>query len=330
MLNARALPIRRTSIAAALSWAFFAPRAVAQEATPSGVAASAQPSAVELFVGAPRPEYRVEVIAALHRLRDPWTKCFESSAATHSALGGRIDLELEVDEGGAVTRVKANTSSGNLAAIAPCLEAEARLARFSKGEAFGTRVSLMLSEAHAAVAPTREGDGPKDRSEETTQTSRASTNSSARARPLGRSFGPRLRFDVNLEGALGALAADGHVTGFGRARVGWLYSHESLVDPEASPVFITAGLTYDVGDLSPASLGLQAEVIHVASGFWLQAGGLVDVTRGEPGIMSAAGWSVVGAEVQWRRYEHDDGHMGSGLVALGKLRVPLTLILDAL
>ena len=138
-------------------------------------------------------------------------------------------------------------------------------------------------------------------------------------RRLGHSFGKTDRFELSVEGGIGAyrdgpLRDASRLAGFGRIRAGLLRIFE----------------TYEASNLSPATLGLQTELVHVSSGLWGQFGGLVDVTRLEPGWMGALGWNVFGAEVQRRRYAHDDGVVQSDWALFGKLHIPVPLLIDAL
>ncbi len=154
-------------------------------------------------------------------------------------------------------------------------------------------------------------------------------------RRLGHSFGKTDRFELSVEGGIGAyrdgpLRDASRLAGFGRIRAGLLRIFESRFDPDASPIFVSVGATYEASNLSPATLGLQTELVHVSSGLWGQFGGLVDVTRLEPGWMGALGWNVFGAEVQRRRYAHDDGVVQSDWALFGKLHIPVTLLIDAL
>jgi len=143
--------------------------------------------------------------------------------------------------------------------------------------------------------------------------------------------GADVGIDLNLEGALGWVPGRDHFTGFGRARVGVLVFIEPP-DPRASPVAISTGLTYDISDLSGATLGLQTELIHMGSGVWGQAGAMVDAITPSPVGMVALGWSLIGVEVQRRFYEVDsvDGRDNLNDWGIyGKLRVPISIIMRA-
>ncbi len=150
------------------------------------------------------------------------------------------------------------------------------------------------------------------------------------ARPLGRTFGPPTRFDVNVEGALGRLDREAGLVGFGRIRLGLLHIIESSTDPEASMIFVVLGVTADASNLSPMTLGIQTELIHISSGLWGQFGGLFDVTRAEPGWTAALGWNLFGVEAQRRRYAHEDSLPENDWALFGKVRVPVSLLIDTL
>jgi hypothetical protein len=128
---------------------------------------------------------------------------------------------------------------------------------------------------------------------------------------------PTLGWDLNLEGGYGRYFADpAERFGFARARAGLLYS--------VDPMFYSVGITYDWSNLAAATFGLQAEVMHIESGLWAQAGGLLD-TQVHPGVMGSVGWSIFGAEIQYRKFDPNDW----GPVVVGKLRIPVTFIAKA-
>lgn len=123
--------------------------------------------------------------------------------------------------------------------------------------------------------------------------------------------------DLNLEGGGGRHFGEPPKTlGFGRARVGVMFARW--------PFFTMVGATYEFNNLSPASFGLQGELLHLSSGVWVQGGGSVDI-HGKAGVMAALGLSVVGVEAQYRGYE-DSGY---GVAVLGKVRIPIGVILYA-
>jgi hypothetical protein len=124
--------------------------------------------------------------------------------------------------------------------------------------------------------------------------------------------------DLNLEGGVGRHLGDPAKTiGFGRARVGLMFARW--------PVFRIIGATYEYNNLSPASFGLQGELLHLSAGFWVQAGGSVDI-HGKAGVMGGLGFSVIGVEAQYRGYED----VGYGATLIAKLRLPIGVILYAL
>jgi len=137
--------------------------------------------------------------------------------------------------------------------------------------------------------------------------------------------------DLNFEGGMGWLAEPDKITGFGRGRVGLLVALERLRTPMRSPLFVAVGATYELSDRSLATVGLQTEIIHQSTGFWFQAGPLVDLTRPEPGLMASVGWSLLGVEVQRRLFDDlrtPEGKLTSTGI-YGKIRVPISIIMRA-
>lgn len=127
--------------------------------------------------------------------------------------------------------------------------------------------------------------------------------------------------DLNLEGGAGRhFGDDGKTVGFGRARVGLMLARW--------PVFTMIGATYEYSNLAPGAFGIQGELLHLSAGFWGQLGAEID-THAKGGVMAALGFSVVGVEAQYRGYETDSGGLVTGFAVLGKIRVPLGVILYA-
>lgn len=128
----------------------------------------------------------------------------------------------------------------------------------------------------------------------------------------------RNTIDLNLEGGVGRYFGDPKATyGFGRARAGVMFARW--------PVFAMIGATYEYNGLSPATFGVQGELLQLSSGFWGQLGAMVDV-HGKPGGMASLGFSVIGVEAQYRGYEDKE----YGFAVLGKIRVPVGVLLYAL
>ncbi len=128
----------------------------------------------------------------------------------------------------------------------------------------------------------------------------------------------RNTIDLNLEGGVGRFFGDPKATyGFGRARAGVMFARW--------PVFTMIGATYEYNGLSPATFGVQGELLQLSAGIWGQLGATVDV-HGKPGGMAALGFSVIGVEAQYRGYEDKE----YGFAVLGKLRVPVGVLLYAL
>lgn len=138
--------------------------------------------------------------------------------------------------------------------------------------------------------------------------------------------GRTLTWDLNAEGAVGWHPETGQIVGFGRVRGGlsWIINPGSL-----APVrFWSLSAFYDLSNLSPATIGIQAESLSIGSGTWVQLGGLFDLQSRAGGVMLAGGLSVFGIEVQRRFYE-DTGH-GPIWALYGKLRIPISIIAFAL
>ncbi len=132
-------------------------------------------------------------------------------------------------------------------------------------------------------------------------------------------------WDLNLEGAYGKVLCDGcGKTGFGRARVGFLGIRDRY--------YVMAGLTYDIGDRSPAVVGLQGELVSKELGVWVQLGGQLDLAHlggrsSGPGFMASVGWSLFGFEMQRRSFDEDHA---PAWAAYGKIRIPVRLVLRAI
>ena len=128
----------------------------------------------------------------------------------------------------------------------------------------------------------------------------------------------RNTIDLNLEGGVGRFFGDPKATyGFGRARAGVMFARW--------PVFTMIGATYEYNGLSPATFGVQGELLHLSAGIWAQVGGMLDV-HGKPGGMVSVGFSVIGVEAQYRGYEDKD----YGAAVIGKIRIPVGVLLYAL
>jgi hypothetical protein len=127
----------------------------------------------------------------------------------------------------------------------------------------------------------------------------------------------RVTWDGNLEGGLGRVfSSPGETTIFGRARAGVTVVRGAFYD--------SLGLTYEVSRLSPATFGLQAEILHLTKGFWGQAGGMLDI-KGRPGAMVAFGWAVLGVEGDVRGLDT----MGPAWAVFGKIRIPVSIFVAA-
>ncbi len=123
-------------------------------------------------------------------------------------------------------------------------------------------------------------------------------------------------WDANIEGGIGrVVSSPPETTGLLRARAGVLLIRD--------PSFFAFGATYELSHLSAATLGLQAEYLHLESGAWAQIGPLVDVAdHAKLGFMGSLGISVIGVEYQGRNYNA----YGYASVVFAKLRIPLGMI----
>jgi hypothetical protein len=138
---------------------------------------------------------------------------------------------------------------------------------------------------------------------------------------------PKIRvwtWDLNIEGALGQVFDnENRGSWFVRGRTGVLHVHDD--------VFLTLGATYDIvklyriGGVDATNIGIQAEVMHLQYGVWLQLGGLVDFT-GNGGVDVGAGWSLFGVEYQARNFDT----LGPVQSFYGKIRIPVTIIYHAI
>jgi hypothetical protein len=90
------------------------------------------------------------------------------------------------------------------------------------------------------------------------------------------------------------------------------------------PFFLTLGPTVEIKSKLPTTFGLQAEMMHLGSGLWLQLSPMVDI-KGEAGGSVAAGWSILGVEYQ----EYINRKKLSPMLFV-KLRMPFSLIYYAI
>jgi hypothetical protein len=127
-------------------------------------------------------------------------------------------------------------------------------------------------------------------------------------------------WDMNIDGAYGRVFTDpSRGAGFARVRGGILHIRDSL--------FFSLGATYEISNIVYATFGIQGEVMHLETGLWLQVGGLLDIDA-KPGFMAAVGWSLFGVEFQQRQY--DDPAIGGVSALFGKIRIPISVIAQAL
>ncbi|HEY5372915.1 MAG TPA: hypothetical protein VIK01_04480 [Polyangiaceae bacterium] len=130
------------------------------------------------------------------------------------------------------------------------------------------------------------------------------------------SFGRKFTtWDASLDAGYGHQFGD-NARGLwlGRAGAGLLFVRD--------PTFYTLGLSYEYSTLSRASLGLDAEVMQLDSGLWVQARASSDLDHGmRPGASLSLGWSLFAIEADVRSRES-----GAVTALYGKLRIPLGLI----
>jgi hypothetical protein len=130
------------------------------------------------------------------------------------------------------------------------------------------------------------------------------------------SFGRKFTtWDASLDAGYGHQFGD-NARGLwlGRAGAGLLFVRD--------PSFYTLGLSYEYSTLSRASLGLDAEVMQLDSGLWVQARASSDLDHGmRPGAALSLGWSLFAIEADVRSRES-----GAVTALYGKLRIPLGLI----
>ena len=125
-----------------------------------------------------------------------------------------------------------------------------------------------------------------------------------------------LTWDLNIEGAYGRAFGDlQKPAGFGRIRGGVLRIRE--------PFFYALGATYEISPFTPATFGIQGEAMHLSTGVWLQAGAMIDI-QPKPGVMASFGWSLFGAEIQYRSY--DKYNLNGTVAVYAKLRIPISII----
>jgi hypothetical protein len=124
-------------------------------------------------------------------------------------------------------------------------------------------------------------------------------------------------WDLNLEGGWGRAFGDSsRPVGFGRVRGGVLWVHE--------PWYSSAGLFYDFSSFTPATFGVQIEQMHLTTGLWVQVGGGVDV-QPRPMVMAALGWSLFGAELQYRDFG-SVRDVNAGVAIYATVRIPVSII----
>ena len=130
------------------------------------------------------------------------------------------------------------------------------------------------------------------------------------------SFGRKFTtWDASLDAGYGHQFGD-NARGLwlGRAGAGLLFVRD--------PSFYTLGLSYEYSTLSRASLGLDAEVMQLDSGLWVQVRASSDLDHGmRPGASLSLGWSLFAIEADVRSRES-----GAVTALYGKLRIPLGLI----
>jgi hypothetical protein len=121
----------------------------------------------------------------------------------------------------------------------------------------------------------------------------------------------------DVEIALGLRVAhnsgDDSRWGFARARAGLLLFRE--------PTFLSVGIAGQYGPLGSSALGIEAQVVDIQKGIWLQLGGFPIDSVGSV-IEVGFGFSLFG--VEWQR--RVSGTQSGDQVLLVVLEVPLGLI----
>jgi hypothetical protein len=110
--------------------------------------------------------------------------------------------------------------------------------------------------------------------------------------------------DLNLD-----LAYGQHGTGMFRTRVGVMEVRE--------PYYFMFGPTLEVFNNRPLNLGIQAELMHLYTGLWLQLGPAMNTKNSSISGIVSVGWSVLGAEVRVSSSE---------TLIMGKVRIPLGVL----
>ncbi len=125
-------------------------------------------------------------------------------------------------------------------------------------------------------------------------------------------------WDLNLDLLFGGIFRDDNPFAFAvRLRHGALIVRE--------PWFYSIGPTVQIGMEHPTAFGVQAEIMHMAAGFWGHAGVHVDV-QGRVGGQLSSGYTWVGAELQLRQGRKPGE---ADFAIYGVLRVPLRFFIFA-
>jgi hypothetical protein len=228
---------------------------------------------------------------------------------------------------GAVAIVPPLVASADPPGVAPAPAASAATSSAaSTAPSTSTSPSTSAPPPTSSAAPPPSGHGHWVYVDETSPSASASAAPPAAASavppPAGSVRGifepPSTTWDLNLEGAIGWYASGGaQFTGFLRARPGVIFIRD--------PLYFTVGPTYDWSPISPATFGVQGEILHLDKGLWAQIGGLLD-THARAGVDVAVGLSLLGLEGQYRSYEG----IGSVFAGYVKLRLPIGILVHAL
>ncbi len=130
------------------------------------------------------------------------------------------------------------------------------------------------------------------------------------------------RFDLDISiGGGYFFGGPGRGVAFTRVRSGIMFA--------GWPLILSLGVTGELNNLSAATYGLQAELLHIETGLWAQVGPSVD-GHGQFGGMVSVGWSIFGVEAQFRGYDDvifDRGtHDGYAFALMGKIRIPIGFV----
>lgn len=125
--------------------------------------------------------------------------------------------------------------------------------------------------------------------------------------------------DIDIQGGVGYTWDKSHENAFGMGRL-----RAGILGVPNYPWVVSVGLTSELNSHSTFIWGGQAEVMHLASGFWLR-GGLGGDYLGRPSFNTALGYSLFGIELQG---------LGSGpthnldtMAVMATIRIPIGFLI---